>query len=218
MEGGIAGSYIRTSNEVELLVEDESGADVWVRKTAPSEVLPGGTLTYTVTVGNNGPAEAVNVVLRDHLPQGLTNATYSRPGEEARPWPSVLSLGDMPANSRVVITITATVEPDAPRILVNTAEAVSDTPDPNPANNISTARTRVIGPRDQAITDIVESVALQEAALAHILNAEGEKMQKFLQIETDAEELMELNRSVTNLLGATARLESVLQTKLRVVK
>ncbi len=30
--------------------------------------------------------------------------------------------------------------------------------------------------REQAITDIIESVALQQTALSHILNAEGEKL------------------------------------------
>lgn len=34
--------------------------------------------------------------------------------------------------------------------------------------------------RTQAITDIIESVALQETALSHILNAEGEKIQKMV--------------------------------------
>lgn len=32
--------------------------------------------------------------------------------------------------------------------------------------------------RSQAVTDLIESVALQETALSHILNAEGEKIQK----------------------------------------
>lgn len=33
--------------------------------------------------------------------------------------------------------------------------------------------------RTQAITDIIQSIALQETALSHILNAEGEKIQKW---------------------------------------
>lgn len=37
--------------------------------------------------------------------------------------------------------------------------------------------------RCQAITDIIESVALEQTALSHILNAEGEKIQKVLEIQ-----------------------------------
>ena len=36
--------------------------------------------------------------------------------------------------------------------------------------------------RCQAITDIIESVALEQTALSHILNAEGEKIQKVVSI------------------------------------
>lgn len=32
---------------------------------------------------------------------------------------------------------------------------------------------------DQAITDLLESVAMQESSLSHILNAEGEKWKQF---------------------------------------
>ena len=32
----------------------------------------------------------------------------------------------------------------------------------------------------QAVTDLLESIAMEETALSHILNAEGEKIQKAL--------------------------------------
>jgi hypothetical protein len=71
------------------------------------------------------------------------------------------------------------------------------------------------GNREQAITDIIESVALQEAALAHILNAEGEKMQAIIATEgVTPEELLALNRSVIQLVSAVTRLEMTLQAKL----
>lgn len=56
---------------------------------------------------------------------------------------------------------------------------------------------------------------MQEAALAHILNAEGEKMQKIIGKEyVDAGELFELNESVNRMIGSVTRLEVILQSKL----
>lgn len=43
--------------------------------------------------------------------------------------------------------------------------------------------TPIITTRSQAITDIIESVALEETALSHILNAEGEKIQKMVAMD-----------------------------------
>jgi hypothetical protein len=71
------------------------------------------------------------------------------------------------------------------------------------------------GSREQAITDIIQSVALQEAALAHIMNAEGEKMQAIIAMEdVTAEQLLALNRSVVQMVSAVTRLEMTLQSKL----
>ena len=73
-------------------------------------------------------------------------------------------------------------------------------------------------PRTQAITDLIESVALQETALSHILNAEGEKIQAMLQIEeASAAELLALNDEATKLIAAVTRLELVLQTKMNLI-
>ena len=69
--------------------------------------------------------------------------------------------------------------------------------------------------REQAITDLIQSVALQEAALAHMMNAEGEKMQKIIAMEdVTADELMDLNKSVTQMISAISRLEMLFTAKL----
>ena len=71
------------------------------------------------------------------------------------------------------------------------------------------------GSREQAITDLIESVALQEAALSHILNAEGEKIQAVVAMEgVTPEELLMVNKSVENMTNTIARLEMLLQAKL----
>lgn len=69
--------------------------------------------------------------------------------------------------------------------------------------------------REQAITDLIESVALQETALSHILNAEGEKMQAIIGMEgITSEQLLQLNKSVENMIRAIMRLEIILQGKI----
>lgn len=69
--------------------------------------------------------------------------------------------------------------------------------------------------RAQAITDIIESVALQETALSHILNAEGEKIQKVVAMpDVTPEVLLATNKSVEAMVNAVSRLEMILQSKL----
>lgn len=69
--------------------------------------------------------------------------------------------------------------------------------------------------RSQAITDLIQSIALEEAAISHILNAEGEKLQRVIYLEDiTPEELIEVNKSVECMVKAITQLETVLKSKL----
>lgn len=69
--------------------------------------------------------------------------------------------------------------------------------------------------RCQAISDLFESVALQQAALSHILNAEGEKLQKIIAMENASLDLiLSTNRSVESMVDAVSQLEAILKSKL----
>lgn len=68
--------------------------------------------------------------------------------------------------------------------------------------------------RCQAITDIISSVALEQAALSHIIYAEGDKIQKIVENAVTAGEMLAVNKSVRSMLNAISRLEMVLQGKL----
>lgn len=71
--------------------------------------------------------------------------------------------------------------------------------------------------RSQAITDLIESVALEETALSHILNAEGEKIQKMVALDgVTPEMLLAANKSVESMVNAVSRLDMILQSKLSV--
>ena len=69
--------------------------------------------------------------------------------------------------------------------------------------------------RSQAVTDLIQSVALEETALSHILNAEGEKIQKMVALpDVTPDVLLATNKSVESMANAVARLEMILQSKL----
>ncbi len=69
--------------------------------------------------------------------------------------------------------------------------------------------------REQSVTDIILSVALEQTALSHILNAEGEKLQAFIAMpDITAAQLLAVNRSVKSMVDAVSKLETHLHSKL----
>lgn len=62
---------------------------------------------------------------------------------------------------------------------------------------------------------IITSVAMMEAALSHILNAEGEKLQKAVEIADSVGELLEVNESIHKTLMHAIKLEHILYAKLQ---
>ncbi|MDP4118118.1 MAG: hypothetical protein Q8873_02880 [Bacillota bacterium] len=71
------------------------------------------------------------------------------------------------------------------------------------------------GTREQAITDLIESVALQETALSHIINAEGEKIQAVIAMRCVTPcELLKVNKSVEAMVSTISKLEIILHAKL----
>lgn len=64
------------------------------------------------------------------------------------------------------------------------------------------------------IYEIMHSIALEEAGISHILNAEGEKIQKAVAISDDIEQLLCVNESVKHTLTQVTLLEGVLYSKL----
>lgn len=220
--GGIPEYTTVESNDVSLRIED--GADIWVTKTTDVRTVnPGDVLIYHIVAGNNGPQTAENVVLTDPVPANLLNpeySTYYDPNDNApyQPWPGSLQIGNLAVNQQFSLFIRGIVNPEPVNTLPlrNTASVSSDTPDPILSNNQSTVIVRFFNAREQAVIDLIESVALQEAAMAHIMNAEGEKMQAFLQLDNvTTGDLMALNATVIRLVRGMAQLEAVLQDKLQ---
>ena len=69
--------------------------------------------------------------------------------------------------------------------------------------------------REEAVGNLIESVAMEEAALAHILNAESEKLLAVVNNpQSTAEDLMAVNKAVKGAITAITRREVMLQGKL----
>jgi uncharacterized repeat protein (TIGR01451 family) len=225
--GGIPSEFNEESNTVfvTIISSPQESADVSVMKTAfPKTVNPGDELTYTIIIENFGPSLAENVVLTDIIPAGILNPEYSLDGSMFLPWTGSFSLGSMEPNTEHEVIIKGIVADDAPSRIVNTATVESVTPDPNLNNNTSTVTVQVFrepSDRCKAITDVVQSAALQEAAISHILNAEGEKIQEIVAMyesgDATAEQVAAVNNSAVDLVNALNMLESAIQSKLRLL-
>ena len=71
--------------------------------------------------------------------------------------------------------------------------------------------------RSQAVTDVIESIALEECAISHILNAEGEWLQRVLTFQNLCiEDLVCMNNSVMEIIKHVTCLEAELKGKLQV--
>lgn len=69
-----------------------------------------------------------------------------------------------------------------------------------------------------ALSSILQSIALEETALSHILNAEGEKIQKVLCLHNlDCKDILEANKSVQDTIDKVTTLEVVLKEKLALI-
>ncbi|MCL2788707.1 MAG: DUF11 domain-containing protein, partial [Micrococcales bacterium] len=127
-------------------------ADLAVTKVANSTGPSAGTsFTYTVTVTNNGPSYAQNVVLADAVPAGsqanlkllsiVAGAGLTCPASDLTSSAARCTAGTLAVGQSASATITAWVTPDTPqgRSLENTIEASAATPDPTMENNSASA-------------------------------------------------------------------------------
>jgi len=125
----------------------ENQADLSISKIDSEDpVMPGDSLTYTVTVNNAGPETAENVVVTDTLPAGVTLVQTSGCTESPEGGVPACSLDNIPSGGSAQYTIDVTVDSDAPVTLTNTVSVSSDTADSNANNNSATEDTTVITP------------------------------------------------------------------------
>jgi uncharacterized repeat protein (TIGR01451 family) len=133
----LVGTPTQTPPSVDLAVTKRDSADpVGVRRP----------FAYIVTVTNNGPGNATNVVLTDTMPAGLavlsvraSQGTCSRSGRTITCRLLALATG---------ARATETVRTQGTRagVVVNRARVTGDGTDSTPANNATSERTRLLAP------------------------------------------------------------------------
>jgi uncharacterized repeat protein (TIGR01451 family) len=126
--------------------------DLSLDKDATPTVNAGEPILYTLTVLHQGPSDAQNVVLTDTLPVSVTFVAASPACADLGGGTVVCTQAVLPAGGTSIFTITAVTDDDIEpgTSLENVAVVDSDTVDNNPANNIDTADTSIVG-----VTDLV---------------------------------------------------------------
>ncbi len=133
-----------TAEQISIPVTVESNADMSVALTgSPSPALAGGDLTYTMTVTDNGPDGASNVVATLPVAAGLSLVSDTTDtGQVSFTGGQVTAdLGDMLPGAQAKVTVV--LQTSVAGSVSETATVSSDSLDPDPSNNTSTLVTQV---------------------------------------------------------------------------
>ncbi len=144
------------NNTASAEVQVETAADLQLTKTAaPSDVDVGGEVTYTLLATNAGPDTVKGATVTDTLPTGETYLSNDAGCSDAGQTVSC-ALGDMPDQATHTIQIVVQIEHSlAAQTVTNVAEATSETPDPDEANNKAQAEVSVAPAADLGLTKTV---------------------------------------------------------------
>ena len=142
---GVVVADLNTDGRLDLVVSNDSDNNASVLlNTAPASadlgvamakpVAVGGSVTYTVTVTNNGPNPAAGVTLLDVLPAGVTvDSITASLGTCSGATTLTCAIGALASGQSAIVTIVVT--PAAAGILTSTVTVSGNVADSNPGNN-----------------------------------------------------------------------------------
>lgn len=149
------------NNESQGSIAVSAVADLSISKSdSPDPVEAGTQLSYTLDIANAGPSTAVNVVVADVVPAGVTIDSVSGsggascnagvPGDASQP--TTCNFGSLAAGAMRTMTIVVTVLPGTRGQLLNDARVSSDTLDVDNSNDLASATTTVLAVADLSVT------------------------------------------------------------------
>ena len=154
-----------SNNSSSLTTPVQPQADLGVSmSTGISQVNAGSPLTYSITLTNNGPSDAQNIVLNEALAPGVVFSSFgfaaSGPFTSSAPHVGangtvIFQIASMPSHATYTYTVNAAVLPSTPAgPLPSTASVSSSASDPNTANNsVTDTLTQAATSADVKITD-----------------------------------------------------------------
>ncbi len=148
-----------------VLVNPNPVADLSITKTAtPTQALPIDTLTYTVTVTNNGPGAATGVELTDELPPGVAFVSAQSDAGSCSQAGGIVSC-DIPIlapGEQATATIAVFTSSTFGVFITNTSTVSARETDPDPANNTFSLVVEIVAPPpfvDLSLTKTMEPPA-----------------------------------------------------------
>ncbi len=135
-----------TSTDVDTVDVTTRTADLSITKTdGASTATPGGPLTYTIVVTNNGPDTVFGATVADVFPPTFTGPTFTATGTGgasgfANGSGNLLQSVNLPVGATITYVVTGTVSSTAVGATTNTATitAPAGVADANAANNVAT--------------------------------------------------------------------------------
>jgi uncharacterized repeat protein (TIGR01451 family) len=150
--------FIETTTVVPVV---PNSADLAITKIdTPDPVISGGpTLTYDITVTNNGPDAATGVTVTDTVPVELPIVDATSTAVDDCIINGLLvscTIGDLAVDASETVTITVRPEPVVDTISIdNTASVIGNEKDPIGGNNSATASTTVTIPESDMMVTVV---------------------------------------------------------------
>ena len=161
-----------TNNTSSTTASVTASADLAITKTGPANVLSSSSISYVLTVTDNGPSDAAAVSVTDTLPAGVTFVSAAGTGWVCGNAGNVSVTCTRPSIAAGTTAPPISVVVTAPVVngtLTNVADVSSATPDPDPTNDTASLSTDVGPAADVSITKTGPATAAPGSTVTYSL-------------------------------------------------